>query len=458
MPSCPDAEKLVELAYGDASDVERAELESHVETCGACAETLGEFRSARRAFSSLEEAEPPAAARTALLREAARAEHVAGAEVGSDAGSLSESGAGPSAPARAPGTGGAEHKKPARAGFWNWVAGVFEPIAQHPALAAAATIVMILGVAGALRLQGGPGAAEDIAQPSAPEPEAEALVEGSAAEAEEDSARDGERALEEARAGDEARAEADEDDVAMGGPSEDEAPVRPEGEVDMRGDRSGDYQVAEAESEDPEPSARQGGAAKAEPEESEDDALPPLLGEGDVAGGGRGGIEDPPDPPEPPADDGAEREVMEMERARQAERAERSQSARDESEERAAEREPRSAPAEPARGGAARAETDREDDAAEAPASAEAEGEDAADEADEEADDEARARRAEARERLIAAARAEDCERAAELAADLREREPSYYEEEVEGVEALESCAGAIERERERRAREDDAD
>lgn len=121
-----NAELLVELLYGER-DAESADLD---EQTRSDLESLGELRAL---FRAMPDEEPPNAVTAKLM--AAAAQHAR------------------SAPAA---------KQDESRGFFRWLADVFKPIMMHPGLAAAASLVLVAGVAGTLYVTG----RADIAQPS----------------------------------------------------------------------------------------------------------------------------------------------------------------------------------------------------------------------------------------------------------------------------------------------------
>ncbi len=376
MSACAQDERLIELVYDELPGDERAELERHVRDCEACGAELARLGGTVKAFSGLADAEPPAAVRAALLEEAARADHVNAA-------------ARPEAEA----AGGA--------GLWaRFVDRWLGPAMRHPALAAAATLVVILGVAGALRLQGGSMAVEQIAEPAAA-PEGEAELASADDEAVESPRRESlAEALEEAPE-----------------PAP-EAALADEPDVDMEEEAADDAARTRA------PQRRASSTARSQRDSSLERSGGAV---GDVVGGA-------------PAVGGAETDSP----ARSRERAPAEREA--EPERRFAEPPPPApAPEQQRRARVAESEP--------APRRAEADAEDR--------DDAARGDAREAwlrdvTERMAEAARDGRCGDAAALANDVRERAPAYYRERVEGASVLARCREAIEAERERRARDRD--
>ncbi len=394
MSACPREEDLIDLAYGEAGEGVRDELEEHVGGCERCGAKLADLRGTRAFFSQLGDAEPPARVRASLLAEAARAQHVT---------------------ERRAGAGGPTGAPPIRGGR---LKSTLQPLMSHPALAAAATIVVILGVAGALHLQGGSVAVENVAEPTAPGVGDDAEDDGAEdyGAVDEPRAAEAEAAPTERSAGDEevsaeADGEADREELAAeGGPAGAAAGAVPPEEaddsvalVDPDPAPGSEARRRERQQQAPEqPSFDLGGIEESGGHVDGSDAI----GDWDV------------DAPEGEPAEPAPRDV-------QPDRAEREPSAAG------------------ARGGARRSARSVDDDR------------DAAEAEEPSGDREARdAWIARTRERLIEAARAERCGDAASLAGELSEREPAYYREHLEGASVLEPCEDAIQRERARRARE----
>jgi hypothetical protein len=384
MSACPQDEKLVDLVYDELAGAELAALERHVESCEACGAELARLSGTRQVFSGLADRDPPAAVRASILEQAASASHVRAAQAE------------------------AAPKAAAAPGLWSrFVDRWLRPAMAHPALAAAATLVLILGVAGALRWQGGTMAVERIAQPAAPS--ADELAEPSAAVA--DSIDDEAEAVSEyASPSQEAQeqpkaAEVDEDSLGAvaSEPPRPQPPRRASRPREAQGGGAGQLEMRRESAADVASGAGdafEGTAQRSRATAGRAARGAPAPAEREVAAPERRFAEPPPPQPEPtpPAAESATRD--------------------------------RAAPAAPP------AATD-DADAEQAPSP----------------EDAREAWLREMTERLAAAARAERCGEAAALANDLRERAPAYYRERLEGAGVLAPCRDAIEAERQRRSR-----
>lgn len=155
------AEELVSLLYGELEPDEAARTGARIDADPVLSARLGEMRRVRELFSSLEEQEPPGRLTAQLMAEAARAAPQARRAA---------------APA-------------AEAGWWSRFVSWLQPVLQRPALAAAASLLLVAGVASVLYMRKGeeltstappPGAATgsevdgnaavEAAQPAAPSP------------------------------------------------------------------------------------------------------------------------------------------------------------------------------------------------------------------------------------------------------------------------------------------------
>src|SRR5215470_6290820 len=112
MMQCRDIDELmVEYLYQELDPARAAEFEAHVETCARCGAELGSLQRTRQALRALPDAEPPPALSARLLHEASR---------------------------RAP--------NPEGKGLFAWLGRLFQPMLAHPALAATASVVLLLAV------------------------------------------------------------------------------------------------------------------------------------------------------------------------------------------------------------------------------------------------------------------------------------------------------------------------
>jgi hypothetical protein len=143
------AEDLVSLLYGELEPDEAARTGARVEADPVLSARLGEMRRVRELFASLEEQEPPGRLTAQLMAEAARAA--------------------PQARRAA---------APAEAGLWSRFVSWLQPVLQRPALAAAASLVLVAGVASVLYMRKG----EELTS-TAPPPGAatETVADGNAA-------------------------------------------------------------------------------------------------------------------------------------------------------------------------------------------------------------------------------------------------------------------------------------
>jgi hypothetical protein len=115
-------ELMMEYLYRELDASAAAQFRSHVDGCTRCSTELAGLERTRQAIRSLPEADPPPSVTALLLHEAAK---------------------------RSSRDEGAEKK-----GVWAWLMGVFQPIGAHPALAAAASLILVAGVAGYLSMKG----------------------------------------------------------------------------------------------------------------------------------------------------------------------------------------------------------------------------------------------------------------------------------------------------------------
>lgn len=122
-----ERDDLVALLYGELDDGAAVRARRHIEDDPALTEHMAALSRVRDLFGELDDEEPPSRLSAQLLAQAAAA-----------------------APAR-------RHSEAAERGqgLWARIVGWFEPILRHPSLAAAASLVLIAGVAGALYLRKG---------------------------------------------------------------------------------------------------------------------------------------------------------------------------------------------------------------------------------------------------------------------------------------------------------------
>lgn len=126
MADCPHTgTRLLDWLYDELGPPERAHFDGHLHTCAACREAGASLASVRAAMRAWPEHEPPPALSAQLMRVAAR--HALGAPVASGR---------------------------VWARVLAWLKRGLPLTSMHPALAAAATLVLVVGVVGTLRLRG----------------------------------------------------------------------------------------------------------------------------------------------------------------------------------------------------------------------------------------------------------------------------------------------------------------
>lgn len=125
-PEPMGGEDLVSLLYGEMTPDEAARTSARVSSDPALSARLGEMRRVRELFSAMAEEEPPNRLTAQLMAEAAR-----------------------SAPQAR------RTAESAQAGFWSRLISWLQPMVQRPALAAAASLVLVAGVAGVLYMKKG---------------------------------------------------------------------------------------------------------------------------------------------------------------------------------------------------------------------------------------------------------------------------------------------------------------
>jgi anti-sigma factor RsiW len=136
MLSCDELEALLpELVYGELEDERRAAVRERLPACAEVAAKVAAYENLRRAFAALPDEEPPAAISAQLMHAAAAHVRARRRRVGVASGS-----------------------------FWAGLVGSWRALATHPALAAAASLLVVAGVAGALYLRG----RGDVAEPTVP--------------------------------------------------------------------------------------------------------------------------------------------------------------------------------------------------------------------------------------------------------------------------------------------------
>lgn len=134
--SAADRALLVDLLYGELGEPEVAHAE---ERLGGDEELQGEFAAfgrIREMMSALPDEEPPTAISAKLL-------HAAAQQAASTA-------SGPVASVSA----GRREESDEPSGLWAWLTGLFRPLVMYPGLAAATSLVLVAGVAGAFYVSG----------------------------------------------------------------------------------------------------------------------------------------------------------------------------------------------------------------------------------------------------------------------------------------------------------------
>jgi anti-sigma factor RsiW len=170
-------ELLMDYLYEELDTAQTDAYRAHLRGCQKCEALLAGYQRTRQAMRMLPDMEPPSSVTERLLAEAAAA--------------VKARAAAPAAVGAAATVGGVPgvrpvEKKESEGGFFGWLAGVFRPVALHPAFAAVAGMVLVAGVAGALYMRGtvteksttarAPSLASEEAASGAPAPTAQAGV------------------------------------------------------------------------------------------------------------------------------------------------------------------------------------------------------------------------------------------------------------------------------------------
>lgn len=128
MSDCSDIrDKMLELLYDELSVSERPQVEKHIAGCDSCKTEFAELQGVRQAYGALPDVAPPARVSAYVLAEAAKA-------------------------AKSP------------KGIFGWLFSGVQSVGAHPGLAAAASLVLVVTVAGAMYWKNGTSM---IAQPGA---------------------------------------------------------------------------------------------------------------------------------------------------------------------------------------------------------------------------------------------------------------------------------------------------
>lgn len=135
---------LVDLLYGELEGDAETQAQKRVQD-GELSGELAHLRELRGLLRELPDEEPPAGVTAKLLHAAAL-----------------------HAPVKTSGAGAAGQD---RKGFFSWISSLFRPIAMYPGLAAAASLMLVVGVAGTLYLSG----REQVVTPKAPPSQSAAM-------------------------------------------------------------------------------------------------------------------------------------------------------------------------------------------------------------------------------------------------------------------------------------------
>ena len=124
---------MLDWLYGELPDAEAAEFERHVDGCESCGSEAAQLRETRELYAALPLEDPPAGFSPSILQEAAKQAQ--------------------------------KHRERAERGsVWNRFADWMQPVAAHPALAAAASLLVVTTVVGTMYVNKG---SEMIARPGA---------------------------------------------------------------------------------------------------------------------------------------------------------------------------------------------------------------------------------------------------------------------------------------------------
>ncbi|WP_428268428.1 hypothetical protein [Haliangium sp.] len=138
---------VMDLLYGELAEPERTRAEEAVRADEDLSNSLGAFSELRALLRELPEEEPPPAVSAKIMHAAAQAVGAGSARARAD-----------------------------RPSLWARLERLFMPIATHPGLAAAASLVLVVGIAGVLLLSGRNPVSEAELAPSAQEPADNAAV------------------------------------------------------------------------------------------------------------------------------------------------------------------------------------------------------------------------------------------------------------------------------------------
>jgi anti-sigma factor RsiW len=128
MLECRDIDALMmDWLYQELQPQQSSSFDAHVSKCARCQAEMAGMKRTREALRELPQVEPPPSISQILLHEAAR---------------------------KAPAAAAVEPVGGGRRGFVAWLGDLFTPIARHPAATAVATLVVVVGVAGALYVRG----------------------------------------------------------------------------------------------------------------------------------------------------------------------------------------------------------------------------------------------------------------------------------------------------------------
>ena len=134
MPTCQDIDnRLVDWLYHELDPATLASFREHIDACESCAAQIASFAFIREMMRALPAEEPPLACSNIILHEASK--RGAGAQASSEREST---------------------------GIWAFIERLIRPVTAHPAVAAVASLLLIVTIGGALYLRGGRGLTEPV--------------------------------------------------------------------------------------------------------------------------------------------------------------------------------------------------------------------------------------------------------------------------------------------------------
>lgn len=147
MPSCKDIDaQIVDWLYDELDASSKASFREHIDSCNTCSASLASLTQLRELMRAFPEHDPPVAVSNILLHEASK-----------------------NVPTTYVRTADGERREQ---GIWGWLVGLFQPIVAHPAMAAVATVMLVVTIGGVMYLREGPATNEPVA-PSATSAESE---------------------------------------------------------------------------------------------------------------------------------------------------------------------------------------------------------------------------------------------------------------------------------------------